>query len=456
MPSSTRTSTTLTRFYPQGEVISGTSYYYSRDHLGSVREMTDTAGARLTRYAYDSYGRVSATGPLAHRSDVVAGTHQHFFMGATTPMTVGTGDKLVTYIYLDPAHMPSEVMLQWLDTSSWEHRAYWGTQLLPWGINGTTSLHSMGALPPAGKWVRLEVPASQVGLEGASVVGLAFSLYDGSATWDHSGKVTSGGSETIFMDDALPAGATPSVLSDSWTWVNTGLQSDFQYAGYYAHQPSGLNLTRYRAYDPNTARWLARDPAGEGWDSTLYSYTYNNPVGLSDPLGLWGAGVAVAGSAEIGTADGSGAGFNGSAGYGGFDGGPAGFNTGGFAGGGAFAGGGLVPTPTITVPSQHTSGANQSPFATGAYAGFGGGVFLTNANSACELKGGFHQFNLNVGLGPVQFSLSVAYSGSTWIATVTAGPGFGASASGYPTYSATTPAPTPAPSPAPMAPLPRM
>lgn len=25
--------------------------------------------------------------------------------------------------------------------------------------------------------------------------------------------------------------------------------SDFQYAGYYTHQLSGLNLTKYRAYD---------------------------------------------------------------------------------------------------------------------------------------------------------------------------------------------------------------
>jgi hypothetical protein len=46
----------------------------------------------------------------------------------------------------------------------------------------------MGALPAAGGWVRLEVPASLVGLQGAAVDGMAFTLYGGRATWDHAGK----------------------------------------------------------------------------------------------------------------------------------------------------------------------------------------------------------------------------------------------------------------------------
>ena len=45
------------RYYPQGVQISGTSYYYTRDHLGSVRELTGTDGAVLARYDYDPYGQ---------------------------------------------------------------------------------------------------------------------------------------------------------------------------------------------------------------------------------------------------------------------------------------------------------------------------------------------------------------------------------------------------------------
>ena len=113
--------------------------------------------------------------------------HQHYFYGATTTLTVTTGDTLFAYAYLDPANPPTEVMLQW-HTDNWEHRAYWGANNISWGQNGTVSRQYMGDLPPTGQWVRLDVPASAVGLEGASIDGMAFTLFDGRATWDYSGK----------------------------------------------------------------------------------------------------------------------------------------------------------------------------------------------------------------------------------------------------------------------------
>ena len=87
-----------------------------------------------------------------------------------------------------PANPPTEVMLQWHDGASWEHRAYWGANTIGWGVDGTASRRYMGTLPAAGQWVRLAVPASQVGLGGKSVSGMAFTLYDGRATWDYAGK----------------------------------------------------------------------------------------------------------------------------------------------------------------------------------------------------------------------------------------------------------------------------
>lgn len=47
----------------------------------------------------------------------------------------------------------------------------------------------MGKLPPTGKWVRLEVPAQLLGLEDLTVDGMAFTLFDGRATWDQAGIV---------------------------------------------------------------------------------------------------------------------------------------------------------------------------------------------------------------------------------------------------------------------------
>ena len=48
------------RFYGQGmQIVAGTtagSYYYAKDHLGSIREFTDGGGALQARYDYDPYG----------------------------------------------------------------------------------------------------------------------------------------------------------------------------------------------------------------------------------------------------------------------------------------------------------------------------------------------------------------------------------------------------------------
>ena len=45
------------RFFSEGEQQAGTAYYYTRDHLSSVREMMDESGTIQARYSYDPYGR---------------------------------------------------------------------------------------------------------------------------------------------------------------------------------------------------------------------------------------------------------------------------------------------------------------------------------------------------------------------------------------------------------------
>lgn len=118
------------------------------------------------------------------------GLSQHFFTGANPPLKVGEGDKLFTYVYLDPNNPPKEIMLQWND-GSWEHRAYWGENVIPWGAENTGARFRAGDLPEKGKWVRLEVDAKQVGLNpGANINGWAFTQHDGTCYWDKAGIVT--------------------------------------------------------------------------------------------------------------------------------------------------------------------------------------------------------------------------------------------------------------------------
>jgi len=74
--------------------------------------------------------------------------------------------------------------------------------------------------------------------------------------------------------------------------------SDFQYAGYYYHTPSGLNLTLNRAYSANLGRWINRDPAAEDDGVNLYAYVENDPIDWFDPFGLSKMGDDIGGAAS--------------------------------------------------------------------------------------------------------------------------------------------------------------
>ena len=74
---------------------------------------------------------------------------------------------------------PDEIMLEWHDGKGWEHRAYWGVDLIQEGKPGTESRHPMDKVPDAGGWVRLVVPPAAVGLDGKRAVGMAFKLSGG-------------------------------------------------------------------------------------------------------------------------------------------------------------------------------------------------------------------------------------------------------------------------------------
>jgi hypothetical protein len=159
----------------------------------------------------DSWNWISAnppaySGSAAHQSASAAGLHEHWFGNATATLAIGTGDKLYSYVYLDPANVPTEIMLGWNDGSSWEHRAYWGANNVTYGVNATASRSYMGPLPVAGQWVRLEVPASQVGLEGSILNGMDFTVYGGRATWDYAGKtslVTTNGTNLAVITNSV-------------------------------------------------------------------------------------------------------------------------------------------------------------------------------------------------------------------------------------------------------------
>jgi len=178
------------------------------------------------------------SGTVSHQSNVTAGLHQHYFWGTTQPLQVNPGDRLYAYVYLDPANVPSQVMLQWND-GNWEHRAYWGANIIGWGEDGTASRRYMGQLPAAGGWARLEVDASAIGLEGKAVNGMAFTLYGGRANWDRAGKVG-----LLYGAVSSPINNrvyTVEAASNRLTSVN-GVVINYDAAGNQTNDGSGLRV----------------------------------------------------------------------------------------------------------------------------------------------------------------------------------------------------------------------
>ena len=79
------------RFFAQGlqrTTVAGgqpttLAYFTFRDHLGSVRELTNAAGILQKRYAYDPWGRRTETYNGAGSFDPLVGFTGHYFQGAT-------------------------------------------------------------------------------------------------------------------------------------------------------------------------------------------------------------------------------------------------------------------------------------------------------------------------------------------------------------------------------------
>jgi hypothetical protein len=135
------------------------------------------------------------SGSLMHLSPLSVGWHRHFFSKPGLSLLVNPGELLFSYVCLPWTNAPSMVMLEWLagDTSgpgsaSWGHRVFWGGQNVSTNGSATNAFYA-GALPPAGQWVRLSVPAGAVALEGQLVRGISFAICDGTAAWDRAGKV---------------------------------------------------------------------------------------------------------------------------------------------------------------------------------------------------------------------------------------------------------------------------
>jgi len=171
------------------------------------------AGMSFNDIRFDTSQKASGTQSL----------HIHYGVGsygedsgyATPPyFQILPGDRLVFYMLMNPCSPPREVEVTWHATGG-IGGAYWGAAL----TGNETGKVAMGALPAAGGWVRMEVPASLFpGIEGSGVYLFELSRFDGEVWFDRFGRTgtctpmtevaqpTIPAGDTVWFDDTLPAG----------------------------------------------------------------------------------------------------------------------------------------------------------------------------------------------------------------------------------------------------------
>ena len=146
---------------------------------------TRTLGGPLTLVSKSDSNVFAGTRALRRTAKAL---EQDFYSAGAKPFVIANQSKLFVHCFLDPKDKPDAIMIQF-HSDQWKHRAVWGQhEKIPFGTVDTPSKQHLGALPEAGRWVRLEIDAEQIGLsEKTKVTGFAFTQFGGTVTWDHLG-----------------------------------------------------------------------------------------------------------------------------------------------------------------------------------------------------------------------------------------------------------------------------
>ena len=158
------------------------------DELPKAAMIEGSAG--LKSWAWVAAPPAAPHGEKGHRQLGETNAPAHHRVSGLPAVMLSPRDRLVTWIFLDPAKPPREIMVEWLAGTEWEHRAYWATEERDSRLPDPPHRRWMGPLPEAGRWVRLEVPAGEVGItDTLPVTGWSFAQVGGVAYWDAAAVV---------------------------------------------------------------------------------------------------------------------------------------------------------------------------------------------------------------------------------------------------------------------------
>ena len=243
------------------ETVNGVTTTYVTNNVNEYTSST-TAGAGTTQYQYDLDGNLIAM------TDPGNNTTNYTFDDLNQLTAVSGPGNSASYFY-DPLGNRVSQTISGLTTNF---------QIDPIGLgnvvaafSGTGVYNNSGGL--LAHYTYGLGLVSQVGAPGTA------SYYDFGQSGNTIGMTNAAGSY-VNRYSYSPFGQT--------TTASASLANPFTYAGQFGvtTDGSGLQLMRFRFYDPTTGDFLSRDPLGlAGGDENLRRYVGNNPGLFVDPVG---------------------------------------------------------------------------------------------------------------------------------------------------------------------------
>ncbi len=214
-----------------------------------------------------------------HTHPAAPGMTYHSFHSAAVPFEIQVGDVLFAEVFVEADQLSEELMLQFHDGVNWEHRAFWGADKIAVGQVDSNSRRHVGDMPKAGEWVRLEIPARALDLEGRSIRGVSFTQFNGHCLWGKVGTLPPATREIreFVVAEAFPLSLVGPAV-DTSARNSTTQNSQSQISNLKSQSSSGKLKSHYAAIH-EARRWSGRFPIKtDGW----YRVELKNEIGAAN------------------------------------------------------------------------------------------------------------------------------------------------------------------------------
>jgi RHS repeat-associated protein len=262
----------------------GTTENYSYDAIYELTKVMQGAGTTGT-YSYDPVGnRLASLGVSPYQYD--ASNHL-------------TAVPTATYSYDYNGNLLSKTNSTGTTQYSWDYENRLVSAAIP-QADGSTSTVSF-KYDPFGRRIQKSSPSRTryYVYDGADVVaelnfsGAVVASYLHGLGVDEHLAMRRGGAVAYYQADALGS-ITSLSTGDTYTYDSFGnmtsstgsIISPYRFTGREWDSETGLYYYRARYYDPTIGRFISEDPIGFTGIGNFYAYVRNNPINLTDPMGL--------------------------------------------------------------------------------------------------------------------------------------------------------------------------